>query len=224
MRRTLMLAPVAVFTILVGQGSVVPSSSTGPDPTHIMSGENPYDLTDEQLEFVAWGESRFIDAGLVPPRVEFVFHEDTAECRLRRGLYYLSSRTVEICNVNPETLIHEMAHAWVEANLTDAAKADFMQQRQLSVWNDHAVPWEERGTEHAATIVAWGVEDKSRLVTWVEPDGSRILRLLAISHSTPGELAAAYQFLTGVPVHPDRLQPDSGMKAAHSPEVARVTG
>lgn len=72
MRRALVLAPVAVFAILVGQGSVVPSSSTGPDPTHRMSGDDPSELTDEQTEFVAWGGSRFIDAGLVPPPVEFV--------------------------------------------------------------------------------------------------------------------------------------------------------
>lgn len=139
-----------------------------------------------RLEAVAWGRSRFFAAGLIPPQVGFVFHDDTMECRLRRGLYHHSTRTVEICNLNPETLVHELAHAWVDANLTDVAKADFMRHRGLRVWNDHSVPWAERGTEHAATIVAWGIEEKSRLITWVEPEGHHILRLLAIPDSFPG--------------------------------------
>lgn len=223
-RPTFLLGPVAVFIVFVGQGSVLSASGAGPDPTHRPNVEDHSELTAEQLEFVAWGESRFLDAGLVPPQVRFVFHHDTTECRLRRGLYYHSTRTVEICNVNPETLIHEMAHAWVEANLTSTAKRGFMAHRGLSVWADRSVPWIQRANEHAAEIIAWGVEEESRLVTWVQSDGSRIHKLLSIPDSTPTELAVAYELLTGTPADIEQTTPDPGVNLATSPEANRAPG
>ncbi len=155
------------------------------------------DLTAEQERFVAWGESRFAAAGLTPPQLQYVFHDDTEACGWHRGLYDPEKHVVIICNANRETLVHELAHAWVEANVSAELKADFMAQRGLEVWNDHEVPWSERATEHAAEVVAWGVEEESRLIPWVEPDGTRIFRLLTIPDSTPDELLAAYQMLTG---------------------------
>lgn len=174
------------------------------------------------LEAVAWGRSRFLAAGLVPPRVRFVFHDDTERCRLRRGLFNPDTRTIDICNLNRETLIHELAHAWVDSNVTETARAEFTRHRGLEVWNDHSVPWAGRATEHAAEIVAWGVEEESRLISWIEPDGDHLLRLLTIPDSTPEELAAAFQMLTGIPVHPDRTKAQATLKPAFSPEARRL--
>lgn len=161
-------------------------------------------LSGQQLETVTWAQARFLASGLVPPRARLEFHDNTSMCRLRRGLYNPNTHTVEICNLNRETLIHELAHAWVHENLTETDRAEFARQRGLEVWSDHSVPWAERATEHAAEIIAWGIEEESRLVTWVAPDGSRTLRLLTIPNSTPAELAVSYQALTGLPAHPDR--------------------
>jgi hypothetical protein len=179
-------------------------------------------LTSHQLEEVTWARGRFHAAGLTPPRVRFVFHDDTAKCRLRRGLFNPNTRSIEICHLNRETLIHELAHAWIDANLSEEARAAFMRHRDLTVWNDHSVPWTHRATEHAAEIVAWGVEEESRLVSWIEPDGHHTLRLLTIPDSTPEQLAVAYQQLTGIPAHPDRSQPPPTMGSAFSPEAERL--
>jgi hypothetical protein len=193
------------------------------DTTSETSEHCPYPkLSDEQREAVAWGRSRFLAAGLVPPRVRFVFHDDTERCRLRRGLFNPDTRTIEICDLNRETLIHELAHAWVDSNVSEAARAEFTRHRGLEVWNDHSVPWAGRATEHAAEIVAWGVEEESRLISWIEPDGSHVLRLLTIPDSTPEELAAAFQMLTGIPSHPDRTKSQATLKPAFSPEAGRL--
>lgn len=179
-------------------------------------------LSATRLEMVAWARGRFQAAGLVPPRARFVFYDDTRKCRLRRGLFHPGTRTIEICNLNRETLVHELAHAWVETNLTEEAKADFMRHRGLATWNDHSVPWADRATEHAAEIVAWGVEEESRLISWMTPEGQHTLRLLTIPDSTPDVLAMSFQLLTGIPAHPDRIRSQPTLKPAFSPEARRV--
>lgn len=77
------------------------------------------------------------------------------------------------------------------------------------------------GPGNADPIVAWGVEPRSQLTTWVEENGSRVLRLLFLPHSTPEELAEAYEILTGNEDHPDRMHPEREMSSAISPETSR---
>lgn len=179
-------------------------------------------LSAEQELLVADGLEMFEAAGLTLPRVDFVFHDDTSECSMRRGLYHLSSHTVEMCTMNPETLVHELAHAWGESNLTDVVKATFMQHRGLTVWNDKALAWEERGIEQAAAVVTWGVGSGPDLIRWVEDDGVVVHRLLIIPDSTAPELAEAYQMLTGRPVDPARLAEDVSIATAFSSGAQRA--
>jgi hypothetical protein len=179
-------------------------------------------LTEQQLKEVTWARDRFHAAGLIPPSVRFVFHDDTRRCRLRRGLFNPNTRSIEICTMNRETLIHELAHAWIDANLSEEARATFTRHRGLTMWNDHSVPWEHRATEHAAEIIAWGVEEESRLVSWIESHGHHTFRLLTIPDSTPEELAVSYQQLTGIPAHPDRSRPPATLRSDFSPEAGRL--
>lgn len=136
---------------------------------------------------LSWGRVRCAAAGLEPPYVEIVIRENTSECNWRRGLYYPRENTIVICHMNRETVVYEMAHTWLDANLDSPKRTEFLDLRGLAAWNDHSLPWHERGTEHAAEIVAWAVEQGNRMVTWVE-GGQSELRLLSIANSTVDQL------------------------------------
>ena len=53
--------------------------------------------------------------------------------------------------------LHEMAHAWTEANTDTAILERFMDIRGIAAWNDRSFDWKQRGTEQAAEIIAWGL-------------------------------------------------------------------
>jgi hypothetical protein len=142
----------------------------------------------EQLDLVRWAVSRFEDRGLSLPALEVRFHADRSGCGEHLGYYRAGG--VDLCGtmVNLMTrrnLLHEMAHAWVEANLGPEQRERFLQVRGLSSWNGGAVPWRERGFEHAAEILAWHLGD--RVLTATVPDNA------------PEQLEAAVAALLGAP-------------------------
>jgi hypothetical protein len=145
--------------------------------------------TPAQQEMAHWAVGRFTAGELDLPSLEVRFHEDRTGCGGRSGLY--RNGTADICGVHVNwmsrrTLLHEMAHAWVEANVSADLEARFLRLRQLETWADHAVEWEARGTEHAAEIISWVL------------DGQRTgVQQASIPRNDPDELAAAYELLTG---------------------------
>lgn len=181
-------------------------------------------LTVEQQAFVDEGLDHFAAAGLAVTSVRFVFHPETSGCRFRRGLYDPATDTVEICTMHLETLVHELAHAWVDSNLTEGDKTEFLEHRGLDSWRDHSRPWAERGTEHAATVIAWGVGAGPELIMWVDAGGTPQRRLLMIPDSTAPELAEAYLMLTGHSAHSDLLAPAPLPAEDFSPEARRIDG
>lgn len=193
--------------------------------TPLRSPVGPATLTDEQLTFVAWGEARFTAAGLDLPEVSYEFHNDTQPCRWHRGLYLPEARVVVICNMNEDTLVHELAHAWVESNLSRSDKAAFLARRGLPTWSSHGYRWDLRGTEHAAEIIAWGLAPESELVKWVDYERERVtFRLLTIPDSQPHQLLAEYRLLAGSePIfrHPGEWTVSTS-RPPFSPETARA--
>jgi hypothetical protein len=182
------------------------------------------EATSSDHPMVAWAAERFAAAGLVLPDVTFEFFEDTTACRLRRGLYFPDSRVVKVCTEDRDVVIHELAHAWAEANLTIADKEAFTSRRHLPTWDSHDFDWEQRGTEHAAMIIAWALADESQLVRWVDERGDLGFRLLNIPDSDPGQLVAEFGRLTGrEPIlrHPSEWTVDQTQSESFSPESAR---
>lgn len=209
-------------TGLVQAGESQPIEALEVVETEIPESHPP--LTSEQREFVSWGEARFADAGLTLPEVEYVFHDDLEECGWHGGKYRPSTRTVTMCNADPKTLIHELAHAWETTRLTDETRNAFMELRGLTEWTGRSVPWSERGAEQVAEVITWGVEEASRLVPWTEPDGSITFRLLSIDASVE-ELLTAYRLLTGQ--EPVLRNPQEWQQPEwddFSPEAARFSG
>ena len=148
--------------------------------------------TPAQQAMARWAVSRFEAEGLKLPALEIRFHRSTNGCEGRMGGY--SNGTADLCGVHVNwmsrgDLLHEMAHAWVEANVSADLEARFLRLRQLETWNDHAMDWEARGTEHAAEIISWVVDG--------QPTGKQ---QASIPRNDPEQLADAYELLTGRPL------------------------
>lgn len=156
------------------------------------------ELTSHQEAMIAWAEQLYADAGLGLPRFAVSFPASTEPCHGGEGLWedragepdrVLVCVTHDKPHVQDEwqrrTLIHELAHAWAEANLTDADRERFMGLREVDAWNEPTDEWGHRGTEHAAEIISWGVIDQ-KLHLWKLPDAS-----------CPA-LTAGYELLTGM--------------------------
>ena len=148
--------------------------------------------TPAQRQMARWAVGRFTAGELDLPSLEVRFHEDRTGCDGRSGLY--RSGTADLCSLHVNwmsrrTMLHEMAHAWVDANVSADLEARFLRLRQLETWDDHAVEWEARGTEHAAEIISWALDG--------QPTG---MQRASIPRNDPDELAVAYELLTGHPL------------------------
>ena len=135
---------------------------------------------------------RFREAGIAEPTVLIRFHDDREACDGRTGRSL--NGIVDLCGIHTNelsrrTVLHEMAHAWLDAHLTAGLEERFLRLRQLERWNDHGDEWEERGTEHAAEIVEWALlRDRANA------------DLPSIPDNDPAKIAAGYELLTGLPL------------------------
>lgn len=145
--------------------------------------------TSEQRAMARWAVGRFNASGFVLPPLEIRFHEDREGCR--GILAYYDDGVADMCRRHTDlmaarSLLHEIAHGWVEANVTGSERERFLAIRGLNTWNDKSVDWDERGFEHAAEIIAWAIGDQA--------DGTLAP---SIPRNSPNVLAAAYEMLTG---------------------------
>jgi hypothetical protein len=140
---------------------------------------------------VDWALYRFRVGGLegLPP-LEVVLHRSRTACGGYVGLFVAGR--IDLCTeglLEPyarKFALHEMAHAWIEANLPDEVVVRFLRIRGIATWNDQRLPWTERGAEQAAEIVTWGLGE-----------GQIAPRLpQAVDQAT---LADLYELLTGRP-------------------------
>jgi hypothetical protein len=111
---------------------------------------------------IDWSLRRYREAGLDGmPDLEIYLHRSHEECRDGIG-YYLAGR-IDLCTkaasepYQRKHALHEMAHAWTEANIDTATLERFMDIRGIAAWNDRSFDWKERGTEQSAEIIAWGL-------------------------------------------------------------------
>jgi hypothetical protein len=145
--------------------------------------------TPAQQVMARWAVERFTESGMDLPSLEVRFHRAPTGCGGHTGSY--RDGEADICgthvnSMSRRTLLHEMAHAWVDANVSADLEARFLRLRQLETWNDHDFDWEERGTEHAAEIISWALDGQ----------GTGIRRA-SIPRNEPVQLARAYELLTG---------------------------
>jgi hypothetical protein len=183
------LLVVAIAAAFVGQGV---SGSAEAAPVAVGSSVRVFGGDREHVHLVRWAATRFETRGLGVPAVDVHFHPDTSACYGHLGSQL--DRRVDVCvesvfELGRETLLHEMGHAWIDQNVAQTVRERFTEMRGLRAWNETTVPWDDRGFEHGAEIIAWGLGNR-----YMAP---------SIPDRDPVGLAAAFELLTGTPVpHP----------------------
>lgn len=139
-----------------------------------------HNATPENLYRLGEAVMAFTTADLDLPTLDVRFHSDRGPCDGYHGVFRTTSESkqVRICSSDIQTVYeHELAHAWVTANVSDTQRSAFMNLRGLEHWVDRDIPWNQRGTEWAAVIIQQGVnglplppalsnETKSRLQSY----------------------------------------------------------
>ena len=144
-----------------------------------------------------WTQDLFTAAGFEFPIVAVEFHRNEEACGGARGRTHFTDEdlaTIVVCAThnNPEvedswrqrTLLHELAHAWIDQNVSTERTRAFMELRGLDEWSSRNVAWEKRATEHAAEILMWGLQDGDYKIDF------------RIEGTESDELTAGYQLLT----------------------------
>jgi hypothetical protein len=146
-----------------------------------------------------WTQDLFATAGFEFPTVTIEFHRDEEGCGGARGRTHLNDTgiaTIHVCatHTNPmvddvwrrTTLLHEVAHAWIDQNADEQQTASLMELRGTETWLSRDQIWQHRGAEHAAEIFMWGVQDGD-----YKPD-------FRLSNTECDELSTGYELLTGI--------------------------
>ena len=158
------------------------------------------DLTSEQQELVEWAYSRYQSVDIEITGVPITFPDSASDCYGFGGVYMRTTHSIRICELNKSTIIHELAHAWLESTFDESDRREFMTHRGLDSWDDSTLEWAERGAEQAAEVITWALMDRNIQIRWVETTESgttETYRLFKIPDSSADELMAAYQLLTG---------------------------
>jgi hypothetical protein len=111
--------------------------------------------TEAQAERMAWAIDRFEGLGLELPSLDIHFASDCQERFGAWGGFQHESGTpwrIDVCTT--AVYLHELAHAWDRWNLTDAERRMYLELRGLELWRGDDVPWDERGIEDLAILVA----------------------------------------------------------------------
>ena len=172
--------------------SPVTSEVAAPSGQEAAFGESNF-RDEVDVALARWAFDRFDQAGLELPSVSLSFHDDREACEGHVGYYRPGAPArIDICGFNwdrvlvtpKKTVLHELAHAWADQTLDSETRMRFLDLRELDIWHDNSVPWEERGFEHAAEIIAWGLMDEDLL-------------LVSIGETDTRQLADAFELLTG---------------------------
>jgi hypothetical protein len=102
----------------------------------------------------------FGTADLELPGLDIWFHTDLEPCNEQHGTFRATSESwqIQICSSDLEVVYeHELAHAWVAANVEEGQRSAFLELRGLEHWSGPDIPWNERGTEWAAVVVQQGL-------------------------------------------------------------------
>jgi hypothetical protein len=163
------LAGAAAGTVVGSEPSVVAVGGTSADRARL----------DEVLEM-------FEVAGLTIDNAEVHFVEPGAggcgdgwvgeyRTRWRRSV-------VTVCTDSQRTLVHELAHVWLDDHLSRRDQRRLVERWGLPAWRGDEVVWQERASEHAAEIVVWGVMPGT---------------VPRVPDMDPDQLSATYRLLTG---------------------------
>lgn len=145
-----------------------------------------YEADADQIQMTRWAANRFERAGLRVPEVEIHFHRHLSDCRGYLG--YARAGRIDLCTDLVDTparraILHEMGHIWLDEHFPSSERVSFLRLRHLAAWNASDDPWNRRGYEQGAEVMAWAL-------------GERIMMPSIPDNGAP-QLEMAYRFLTG---------------------------
>lgn len=140
----------------------------------------PLELADAERDLVEWAHARFELVDLDLPPVDISFHENTEPCDGSDGIYRNEGDRPRVRVCIPDrgtfasdlerqrTLVHELAHAWEQANLDDASRQGLLETLDADGWYAPDSAWDERGAERFAETIVWGLYDQLRRPTLID--------------------------------------------------------
>lgn len=165
MRTTLL---IALMTILVGGGhdaaDATQAAPAAREPVHRQAAyaDFPTDDSPEPIERAALRTRELAEAislferrGLDLPDFELRYYDEKASCNGHLGVFRRSESPwqIRICTTETKILIHELAHAWIEANVDERIRGEYAELREFTNWNDSSVEWADRAVEDAAFVM-----------------------------------------------------------------------
>ncbi len=185
---------IGAFTLMTLATNSPTRATDEATPVRDLDGARLHEPNPQTEEMLDWAIKRYRAAGLEVPAIDVYFHGDDGGCGGYLG--YTKNGRVDLCvrlamERGPQRIVlHELAHAWAEAELDDETRARFLRLRNLGGWNVTADEWEDRGTEQAAEIIAWGL-------------GDSIVPPVISGDVTPEALVDGFDLLTGtLPTNP----------------------
>ena len=99
---------------------------------------------------------RFADGNLTLPDLNVRFSDDpAADCYGYLGTFDAATTpwTITICSDLAFVPTHELAHAWLDANVDVQTRDRYLRARRIERWDDKHDDWSERGVEDAAFVI-----------------------------------------------------------------------
>ena len=150
---------IALFLCLIVSAAILGSQRPAPALEQPLTVHGASAAEERAID---WALRRYHTAGLDGmPNLEVFLHRSDEGCNGGIGLYY--SGRIDLCTKDASEpyqrkhALHEMAHAWTEANVDASVLERFMDIRRIAAWNDRSFDWKQRGTEQSAEIIAWGL-------------------------------------------------------------------
>ena len=180
-RRMRALSLSVAVVVSLGIAWPGPAAAAPIEPVVTIHGGDP-----EQRARLDDALARFEAAGLRLADFTIVFSDDESVCVGHVGVFRHRDETpqVSVCSELEFVVLHELAHVWLDGNLEQDARDEYVRARGLTTWSDHTVPWTQRGVEDAAFIIQQNLRD-------VAP---RVLASAAWA-----ERIAAFELVTGTP-------------------------
>ena len=146
-----------------------------------------------RIESVRRAVEKFDTAGWPLTNTEVRFDVDACDGPVRAfHAFEHGHHVVVMCAETELTLLHELAHVWSDLYLDEAQRAEWVELRGLESW--HEGEWRDRGTEHAAEIIAFGLYDTPHVPR-------------AIGNNDYRTVTEAFEWLMGMPpVHRQRAE------------------
>jgi len=172
-RTARILITITIIAVITARTNSSADAET-PIPSQPLGEATPLSATEAEL--LAASADLFHSNGMdLPDGLVASFHDDEADCEDMLGLFTVEEDgpRVRVCwthddpgvqrRLQEQALVHELAHAWVDSNVSDGTREEFVVLTEAETWNSRSSEWNDRGTERAADLITWALLDPAVL-------------------------------------------------------------